>query len=101
MLCGCPSTVSERECWLRFRLSRSAASDRPNEAESRYELVALVVPEPTEERGRKSLVLDRRHEAGTGDLPERRRDECIPPPSSPTRDRTRRHLDDRSKTLDA
>ena len=104
--------ASDRQrAWLVVNswLSRAAAGDRPDEAEKRDEAVALVVlaarlrqdEEPIEEGSRQLLRLDGRHEAGAGDLPERRRRELVAPPSSPACDRARRHRDDGRKTLEA
>src|SRR6185503_11979701 len=64
----------------------SASGDGSKEAQQRDDGVGAVVTEAIEQRSWQGLVLDRRHECGPGDLPERRRREVVAPPSAPALD---------------
>src|SRR6266542_939680 len=63
-----------------------AAGDRAEEAQQRHETSIIVAGEALEERRRQEPHLDRRHERGRGDMPERALRERLAPPRPPALD---------------
>jgi hypothetical protein len=66
----------------------SASGDGSEEAQQRDDGVGAVVTETIEQRSWQALVLNRRHERGPGNLPERRRRKAVAPPSAPALEST-------------
>src|SRR6516165_1703943 len=64
----------------------AASGDRSDEAQQRDEAIGGVPGEAVEERCRQMLVIDRRHEHGAGNLPERCCREALAPPPPPALD---------------
>src|SRR5712691_2751493 len=65
---------------------RAASGDGADEAQQRDEAIGGVTGEAFEERRRQTLVVDRRHERGASNLPERRCREALAPPRPPALD---------------
>src|SRR5579864_6858931 len=64
----------------------AASGNRPDEAQQRDEAIGVVTGEAFEKRCRQMLTIDRRHERGTRNLPERRYRKALTPPPPPTLD---------------
>src|SRR5271165_5647762 len=64
-----------------------ASGDRGDEAQQRNEPLPATAGEALDQRGRQAILIDRRHEYGPADLPERARREGAAPPLSPALDR--------------
>ena len=64
----------------------AASGDRSDEAQQRDEAVSVVTGESFEERCWQTLPIDRRHERGARNLPERRCREALTPPRPPALD---------------
>ena len=78
-----------------------ASGDRRDEAQQRDELLADIASEALNQRDRQSPLINRWHERGTGDAPERRCRECVAPPQPPARDRPAINAGDLGKPLHA
>ena len=77
----------------------AASGDGSDEAQQRDEAIGGVTGEAFEQRGRQTVVIDRRHERGASDLPERRRREAVAPPYPPALDRAAIDADDVGQLL--
>ena len=64
----------------------AASGDRSDEAQQRDEAVSVVTGESFEERCWQTLPIDRRHERGARNLPERRCREALTPLRPPALD---------------
>ena len=64
----------------------AASGNRPDEAQQRDEAIGVVTGEAFEERCWQTLPIDRRHEHGACNLPERRYREVLTPPRPPPLD---------------
>src|SRR5262252_339814 len=64
-----------------------ASCDGTEEAQQRDQRLGAITGEALDQRHRKSIVIDRWHELGTRDPPERRRRERVAPPVAPACDR--------------
>ena len=58
----------------------AASGDRSDEAQQRDEAIGAVTGEAFEQRCRQTFAIDRRHERGARNLPERRCREALAPP---------------------
>src|ERR1700739_1918038 len=61
----------------------AASGDRSDEAQQRNEAIGAVTGEAFEQRCRQTFAIDRRHERGARNLPERRCREALAPPHPP------------------